>query len=82
MPKTYSDDLRERVAAAVLSRRSCREVAALFSVSIASAVKWSQRRRQSGSAAAKPLGCQQLRSLAPHRDWLLSRVAAEKDLTL
>jgi transposase len=82
MPRAYSDDLRERVAAAVLSGRSCREVAAIFSVSVASAVKWSQRRRQSGSAAAKPLGRQQPRSLAPHQDWLLARIAAEKDLTL
>jgi transposase len=53
MGRHYSNDLRERVAAAVLSGRSCREVATLFSVSVASAVKWSQRLRQTGSAAAK-----------------------------
>ncbi len=50
MGRHYSNDLRERVAAAVLSGRSCREVAALFSVSVASAVKWSQRLRQTGRA--------------------------------
>jgi transposase len=69
MGRAYSDDLRERVAVAVLSSRSCREMAALFSVSVASAVKWSQRLRQTGSAAAKPQGGQQPRScgcLPPH----------------
>ena len=82
MGRHYSNDLRERVAAAVLSGRSCREVAALFSVSVASAVKWSQRLRQTGSAAAKPQGRQQPRSLAPHRDWILGRLELEKDLTM
>jgi len=82
MGRHYSNDLRERVASAVLSGRSCREVAALFSVSVASAVKWSQRLRQTGSAAAKPQGRQQPRSLAPHQDWILGRLAQEKDLTM
>src|SRR5271156_6329680 len=82
MVRAYSNDLRERVAGAVLSGRSCREVAALFSVSVASAVKWSQRLRQTGSAAAKPRGRQQPRSLAPHRDWILGRLAQEQDLTM
>lgn len=82
MGRHYSNDLRERVAAAVLSGRSCREVAALFSVSVASAVKWSQRLRQTGSAAAKPQGRQQPRSLALHRDWILGRLEQEKDLTM
>ena len=82
MGRGYSNDLRERVAAAVLSGRSCREVAALFDVSVASAVKWSQRLRQTGSAAAKPQGRQQPRSLAPHRDWILGRLESVKDLTM
>ena len=56
MPRAYSNDLRERVAASVVGGRSCRETAALFGVSVASAVKWSQRLRATGSAAAKPLG--------------------------
>ena len=46
MGRHYSNDLRERVAAAAVSGRSCKEVATLFSVSVASAVKWSQRLRQ------------------------------------
>ena len=82
MPRAYSDDLRERVAASVLSGRSCRETAALFGVSVASAVKWSQRRRATGSAAAKPMGREQPRSLAAERDWLMARLEAVPDLTL
>jgi transposase len=48
MTRAYSNDLRERVAAAVASDRTCREVADLFGVSVARAVKWSQRQRQRG----------------------------------
>jgi len=82
MPRCYSNDLRERVAASVASGRSCRETAALFSVSVASVVRWSQRQRATGSAAAKPLGRQQPRSLAAERDWLLGRLKAVPDVTL
>ena len=74
MPRSYSNDLRERVAAAAATR-PCREVANLFGVSIASVVKWSQRLRATGTAAAKPQGGRPGRSrLLPHRDWLLERV--------
>ena len=82
MARPYSLDLRERVAAAVLAGGSCRTVAATFKVSAASAVKWSQRLRATGSAAAKPMGRPQPRSLAAQRDWLLARLAAVPDLTL
>jgi len=82
MARAYSNDLRERVAASVSGGRSCREAAVLFGVSVASVVKWSQRLRATGSAAAKPLGRRQPRSLAAERDWLLSRLEAVPDLTL
>ncbi len=82
MVKPYSDDLRERVALSVLSGRSGRETARLFGVSVASAVKWSQRLRATGSAAAKPLGRKQPRSLAQQRDWILHRLDSAPDLTM
>jgi transposase len=82
MTRAYSDDLRERVAASVVGGRSCRETARLFGVSVASAVKWSQRLRATGTAAARPLGRKQPRSLAAERDWLLARLSAKPDLTL
>jgi transposase len=82
MARAYSLDLRERVVAAVAAGESCRAVAKAFKVSVASVVKWSQRFRATGSAAAKPLGRQQPRSLTPHRAWLLARLEESADLTL
>jgi transposase len=66
----------------VTAGESCRAVAAAFKVSVASVVKWSQRFRATGSAAAKRMGGTQPRSLAGERDWLLARLAAAPDLTL
>jgi len=82
MTKTYSLDLRERVVAAVADGESCRAVAKIFRVSVASVVKWSQRYRTTDNAAAKPRGRRQERSLAPHRVWLLARLGAAPDTTL
>ena len=82
MPKAYSLDLRERVVAAVVAGASCRQVATTFKVSVASVVKWSQRFRASGSAAPKPMRGRPGLSLAPHRPWLLARLAAAPDVTL
>jgi transposase len=83
MSRPYSLDLRDRVVASVESGRSCRETARLFEVSVASVVKWSQRKRRTGSAAASPMGWRNrpLR-LAGERAWLLDRVSAQPDLTL
>src|SRR5258707_6447295 len=80
--RPYSLDLRERVVAAVAAGESCRSVAKRFEISVASVVKWSQRFRSTGSAAAKRMGGNQPRSLASERDWLLARLAATPDLTL
>ena len=82
MARAYSLDLRERVVAAVAAGESCRKVAATFRVSVASVVKWSQRFRATGSAAARPIGGQRPYALAGERDWLLSRLAEKPDVTL
>lgn len=82
MARPYSNDLRERVASAVSGGRSCREVALLFEVSVASVVKWSQRQRLTGSAAAKPMGGHRKRLLEPHRALVIGRLKAVPDLTL
>lgn len=83
MARPYSLDLRDRVVASIEGGRSCRETAGLFGVSVASVVKWSQRKRRTGSAAAMAMGWRNrpLR-LAGERAWLLERVAAQPDLTL
>lgn len=82
MPRAYSLDLRERVVDLVAGGEPCRAVAELFDISVASVVKWSQRARATGSAAAKPMGGKRPYLLEGERDWLLARLAAKPDLTL
>jgi transposase len=82
MGRAYSLDLRERVVAAVAAGESCRAVAATFKVSVASVVKWSQRFRTTGSAAARPVGGNRPYALSSERDWLLKRLAEQPDVTL
>lgn len=82
MARAYSLDLRERVSAAVLAGRPCREVARTFGVSVASAVKWSQRLRATGSAAALPVGGRRKRVLAGEQAWMLMRLEECPDLTV
>ena len=81
MARPYSLDLRERVVAAVESGRTVRDVASSFGVSVSSVVKWSQRYRATGSAAALPMGGRRPFALAAHRGWVLSRLAEKPDLT-
>ncbi len=82
MARPYSLDLRERVVAAVEAGSTCRSAAARFGVSVASAVKWSQRFRATGSAAAYRMGGRRAYALAGERDWLLRRLAETPDVTL
>ncbi len=82
MARPYSKDLRDRVASFVVSGGTCREAAERFGVGVATAVRWSQRLRSTGSAAAKPMGGRRPQVLASERDWLLARIADQPDLTL
>jgi transposase len=82
MARPYSQDLRERVVGSVAAGRTCRATAALFGVSVASVVKWSQRFRATGSAAAKQMGGWKRLMLLPEREWLLARIVEKPDLTL
>jgi putative transposase len=75
MPKPLSDDLRERVVAAVeregLSRH---QAAARFGVAPSTAIKWVQRFRKSGSVAPARIGGYRPKKIAgAHRDWLVQR---------
>lgn len=82
MARPYSLDLRDRVVSAVADGMSCRAAARRFGVSAASAVKWCQRHRRTGSAAASKMGGRRPFALASERDWLLARIAEKPDLTL
>jgi transposase len=82
MARPYSIDLRDRVAAYVVSGGTCREAAARFGVGVATAVRWGRRLRETGSAAARPMGGVRRAALAGQRDWLLARIVEQPDLTL
>lgn len=82
MPRPYSLDLRDRAVARVMSGETVRSVAAVFEVSVASVVKWSQRYRRTGSAASGPMHGHRPRLLLPHRDWLVGRTSNDQAFTL
>src|SRR3977135_4108738 len=82
MARPYSLDLRERAVARVAAGETVRSVAAGLQVSVASVVKWAQRFRATGSAAAGRMQGHSPRLLLPTRDWLRSRLADGKDFTL
>lgn len=82
MTKPYSDDLRERVVAAMQSGASCRSVAARFGVAPSSVVKWTQRAAQTGSVSPAQMGGYRRPVLEPHRAWLLDQVRACPHITL
>jgi transposase len=54
---------------------------AAVKVSVASVVKWSQRFRATGSAAARPVGGNRPYVLSSERAWLLKRLAEQPDVT-
>ncbi len=56
MARPLSLDLRHRVVEAVGQGLSCRQAAARFGVSAASAVRWCQLERRLGSCAPRQLG--------------------------
>lgn len=82
MTAPLSDDLRERVVAAVVGGESCRSVAARFGVAVSSAVKWSQRYRATGSVSPAQMGGYRKPVLEPHRAFILKRIAQTPHLTL
>ena len=82
MPRAYSLDLRERLIDAVEAGSSARAAARRLQVSASTAVKWVQRKRETGSVEAKPMHGHPPAKLASHKDRLLRLVAEEPDLTL
>lgn len=82
MTAPLSNDLRERVVAAVVAGESCRSVASRFGVAVSSAVKWAQRYRATGSVAPGKMGGHRKRVLDPHRDFIIERINQTPHLTL
>jgi transposase len=83
MPRAYSLDLRERVINAVeRDGLTCGEAARRLEVSVSSAIKWVRRYRQTGLRDHIGTGGHRPSMVKPEREWILSLVASETDLTL
>lgn len=82
MSRPLSQDLRERVTLFMLGGATSREAASRFGVSVASAVRWMQRRRRTGGVLPDRIGGRRPLVLRGERDWLLARLAEKPDLTL
>ncbi|MGX9432749.1 IS630 family transposase, partial [Bradyrhizobium sp. LeoA1S1] len=82
MSRPLSNDLRERVVAAVSGGESCRAVATRFGVAVSSVVKWSQRYRATGSVAPGKIGGYRKPVLEPHRAFIKERISQTPHLTL
>lgn len=81
MASAYSLDLRERVVAAVGGGMSRAEAARHFRVSHSSAIRWTKRNAETGSAAARPMGGKKPFALAGEEAWIRARVAEKPDIT-
>jgi putative transposase len=83
MGRPYSQDLRERVVAAVEEGRlSRRKAATQFALGISTVINWVRRSRETGSVLPGKIGGHRPKAIAgEHRTWLLLRVK-EKDFTL
>jgi transposase len=79
MSAPYSQDLRDRVTAAVAAGSSARAAAERFGVSESTAIRWAQRWRAEGAARARPMGGDHRSRLTGHREAVLT---LRPDLTL
>ena len=83
MGKTYGDDLRSRVIAAVDGGMSRSAAAARFEVGKATAIAWLRVWRDEGRSSAKPKGGDtRSRRIEAFATVILAAVAARKDITL
>lgn len=82
MTRPYSNDLRDRVVAAVQAGESCRAVAARFGIAVSSVVKWHQRYRSTGSVSPGKMGGHRKRVLVEHRDFIHEQIKRTPHLTL
>lgn len=80
--KAYSQDLRDRVLAAVDGGLPVYEAAALFQVSVSYIYKARLRRQRTGETRARPQRCQLGRALEAYHEAIRAEVAARPDATL
>jgi len=82
MGKPYSDDLRERVIAAIEAGHTREEVAELFNMALSTVGGFIKRKRETGSVSPDKFGGYKTFSLEPHRDLVKELVAEQPDSTL
>ena len=83
MARTLSQDLRDRVLAAIDGGLSCRAAAARFGVSVSSAIRWHALALRSGDATPKRQGGDRRSGrIEAHAGVILDAVAKQSDITL
>jgi len=82
MAKPYSDDLRARVISALAAGLNSRAVAAQFDIAPSTVVKWSQRKRRTGSVSPAKFGGHKKSILEPHERFILQLINETPHLTL
>ena len=83
MGRTLSQDLRDRVIAAIDGGLSCRAAADRFGVSASSAIRWRQRALEHGEAVAKPRGGDRHSGrIEAHGGFIRELLAEQGDMTL
>jgi transposase len=83
MARTLSQDLRDRVVAAIDGGMSCRAAAVHFGVSTSSAIRWRCLALQRGQAVARPRGGDRHSGrIEAHGDFIKGLIAEQGDITL
>ncbi len=84
MARPLSQDLRQRVVAAVMQGGlSNNRAAAQFGIAVSTANLWVRKFKATGSIAHGKIGGHKPATLSgPHRDWLLERCQSGRDFTL
>jgi transposase len=83
MAKALSQDLRDRVVAAIDGGLSRRGAAARFGVGVSSAIRWHQLAREHGRAVAgKPGGDQRSSKTDAHAELIMAMLEEQGDITL
>lgn len=83
MSRALSQDLRDRVVAAIDGGLSRRAAAARVGVSVSSAIRWHQFAREHGRAIARtPGGDQRSSKTEAHREQIMAMLEENGDITL
>ena len=82
MGKPYSDDLRERVIAAIEAGHTREEVSELFNVALSTVGGFIKRKRETGSVSPDKFGGYKTFALEPHTALVEKLVAEQPDSTL